>query len=134
MELTFTTPALLFPAISLLLLAYTNRFLTLAGLVRNLHQLNEKKSEEGIKSQILNLKKRIEIIKTMQILGVLSFTLCVCTMLVLFFKLVIVGSILFTISLLLLLWSLFYSLWELRISVDALDVELKNYEEFKQGN
>lgn len=39
MEISLTTPALLFPAISLLLLAYTNRFLTLAGLIRNLYKL-----------------------------------------------------------------------------------------------
>jgi hypothetical protein len=36
-QLSLTTPALLFSAISLLLLAYTNRFLAYASVVRNLH-------------------------------------------------------------------------------------------------
>jgi hypothetical protein len=37
MELPITTPALLFPAISLLMISYTARFLHLANLARSLH-------------------------------------------------------------------------------------------------
>ncbi len=129
MELTLTTPALLFPAISLLLLAYTNRFLALAGLVRGIHSKYVINKEEALEGQIWNLKKRLWIIKQMQILGTISFFLCVFTMLVLFFKSMLVGAIIFTLSLIFLLISLCFSIWELRISVDALDIQLSDCQE-----
>ena len=124
MELTLTTPALLFPAISLLLLAYTSRFLTLAGLVRDIHARYLAQRESALHGQIANLKKRLKIIKYMQIMGTFSFFLCVFTMLILFFNKQLAGAILFTLSLLFLMGSLILSLWELRISVDALDLQL----------
>ncbi|WP_083963576.1 DUF2721 domain-containing protein [Spirochaeta cellobiosiphila] len=128
MNLTITTPALLFPAISLLLLAYTNRYLTLASLVRDLHDRYKKFSEDHLTGQIKNLRVRIKIIKNMQILGVASFFLCVATMLVLFVEWELAGTILFAISLILLLASLALSIAELRISADALDIQLQDCE------
>ena len=82
MELTLTTPALLFPAISLLLLAYTNRFLTLANLIRELHRSYKSNPEEIIFAQILNLRYRVKLIRNMQIFGVGSFFGCVLCMFV----------------------------------------------------
>ncbi len=104
MDFSLTTPALLFPAISLLLLAYTNRFLALASLVRELKGRWERKPDPGIPAQIANLKVRIRLIKRMQLLGVACFFLSVLTML--------------------LLASLALSLRELSISADALDILL----------
>lgn len=66
MELTLTTPALLFPAISLLLLAYTNRFLTLASLIRDLYARYKAQPDPRIKGQLANLCYRIVIIRNMQ--------------------------------------------------------------------
>jgi hypothetical protein len=124
MDFNLSTPALLFPAISLLLLAYTNRFLALASLVRELNARWEAKSESGIRGQIENLKKRIRIIKSMQILGVSSFFLCVLTMLFIFVGLELVAEFVFASALLLLLASLGFSIKELFISADALDILL----------
>lgn len=124
MELNLATPALLFPAISLLLLAYTNRFLALANLVRDLHARWEAKGGKGIRGQIDNLKKRIRIIKSMQLLGVSSFLLCVLTMLLIFFSLQLAADAAFAFALLLLLASLGLSIQELFISADALDILL----------
>ena len=76
-ELTLTTPALLFPAISLLMLAYTNRFIVLAQLVRDLHREYTKQPNPALEGQINNLRSRIVIIKNMQIYGALSFFFCV---------------------------------------------------------
>lgn len=73
MELTLTTPALLFPAISLLLLAYTNRFLTLAALTRDLYARYRAEPDTRVKGQLINLRYRIGIIRNMQIFGVSSF-------------------------------------------------------------
>jgi Protein of unknown function (DUF2721). len=51
MEINLTTPALLFPAISLLLLAYTSRFLALAALMRELHVRYKTQPDPRIKGQ-----------------------------------------------------------------------------------
>ncbi len=132
MELSLTTPAMLFPAISLLLLAYTNRFLTLAGVIRSLHSNcceDGKKINGSIHRQIKNLHKRVHIIKHMQGLGAGSFFSCVLTMLLIFMSATTAATILFALSLLLLLGSLLLSLWEIRISVDALEAHLADLEE-----
>lgn len=128
MELSLTTPAMLFPAISLLLLAYTNRFLTLAGVIRNLHDSNKSGAscDLSVQVQIQNLRKRVHIIKHMQGLGAGSFFSCVLTMLLIYLNWSVAAGILFAISLVLLLGSLLMSLWEIRISVDALEAHLSD--------
>jgi hypothetical protein len=128
MELTLTTPALLFPAISLLLLAYTNRFLTLANLIRELHRSYKNNPEEIIMAQLANLRYRVSLIRNMQIFGVSSFFCCVLCMLVLFAGQVLIGKYLFGASLLLLMLSLALSLREVQISVDALNYRLSDLE------
>lgn len=121
-----TTPALLFPAISLLLLAYTNRFLVLAQLIRELNQREGGQVRELAKRQISNLRKRIVLIKTMQAFGVLSFVLCTAAMFCLFMQWHITGQLLFVASLISLLISLLYSLYEIQISCDAINIELES--------
>src|SRR5512136_3129899 len=120
-ELTLTTPALLFPAISLLLLAYTNRFLTLANLIRELHRSYKNNPEEIIIAQLSNLRYRVRLIRNMQIYGVSSFFGCVLCMLLLFAGQVIIAQYVFGISLFSLLVSLALSLREVQTSVDALN-------------
>ena len=75
MEINITTPALLFPAISLLLLAFTNRFLALANLVRQLHQNYKSDPDEFLLGQIANIRFRINLIRDMQAYGVSSLLL-----------------------------------------------------------
>jgi len=84
MNIDLTTPALLFPAISLLLLAYTNRFLTLATIIRSLHQNYKEKPNIALLGQIENMRKRVHLIKHMQGIGVASLFLCVLCMFLLF--------------------------------------------------
>ena len=126
MEMSLTTPALLFPAISLLMLSYNQRFLVLAQLVRELHSRKNPDTHETVMPQIANLKRRIAIIKAMQICGVLSFICCASSMFALFLSAVILGEVLFGISLLFLIASLIWSLIELSISTDALNVQLSD--------
>lgn len=129
MELSFNTPALLFPAISLLLLAYTNRFVALANLVRKLH--SEYKTLEDstmIVRQIKSLRKRINLIKYMQGLGVFSFLLCVVCMYCIYNNWVTIAKSVFALSLLSLLSSLIISLIEIIMSTKALEVELSDIE------
>ena len=121
MVLDITTPAVMFPAISLLLLAYTNRFLALASIIRN---MNVCTIDEYELEQIKNLKLRMIYIRKMQYLGVFSLLLCVFSMLFIFLSFNILGGIIFAISLLLMILSLIYSLAEIRISLQALDIHL----------
>jgi hypothetical protein len=124
MEISLTTPALLFPALSLLLLAYTNRFLGLSTVIRNLHADYQKSSDPNLLGQIDNLRYRVVLIRNMQIAGAASILGCVVCMLVLFLGLVELGKALFVISLILLVVSLAISLRELQISVGALELHL----------
>jgi hypothetical protein len=128
MELTLTTPGLLFSAISLLLLAYTNRFLTIAGLIRNLHSKFQETGDRKAREQIANLRKRVTLIKQMQLLGIGSLFLSVFCMVALFAGWMILGKILFGLSLILLLISLGVSIIEIQISVDALNIQLQDLE------
>ncbi|HPE69316.1 MAG TPA: DUF2721 domain-containing protein [Thermotogota bacterium] len=132
MDFTLTTPALLFPAISLLLLAYTNRFTVLAGLLRELDGRYRQDPEEHIFLQIRNLQKRIGIIRSMQIYGVLSFLGCVLSMFLLFQGQVLVGEWVFSGALFLLLVSLGLSLLEAHISVKALNLQLQDLLDVKK--
>ena len=93
MELNLTTPGLLFSAISLLLLAYTNRFLSIANLIRTLHRNYLETNDKGAKAQIKNLQKRIRLIKNMQLLGIASLFLSVFCMVALFAGLILLGKI-----------------------------------------
>jgi hypothetical protein len=128
MEISINTPALLFPAITLLMLAYTNRFLALASLIRNLHTKYKQVGEERaiIKEQIQNLKKRLLLVKQMQGSGIISFFLCVLCMLFIFLGYQLMAYSTFGLSLLFLLLSLGLSLNEILISTKALEIELKN--------
>lgn len=124
MDITLTTPAMLFPAISLLLLAYTNRFLALASIIRNF-DLSD--SNENDQEQIKSLRKRIQLIKNMQGAGMGSFFLCVLSMLAIYAEYQTIGSTLFASSLVLLLYSLWLSVREIHISVEALDLYLSRF-------
>ncbi|MGJ7458598.1 DUF2721 domain-containing protein [Halomonas sp. MA07-2] len=127
--MTLTTPALLFPAISLLLLAYTNRFLVLAQLIRKLADEERNQHQETNTRQILLLRRRISLTKRMQLAGVLSFLLCTLSMFALFLSLELTGMVLFGVSLVTLSVSLVYSLWEIQISTNALNVQLQDVED-----
>src|SRR5512137_2971188 len=129
MDITLTTPALLFPALSLLMLAYTNRFLGLSTVIRNLHADYQKSFNPNLLGQIDNLRYRVVLIRNMQIVGAASILGCVVCMLVLFFGLVELGKVIFIISLVLLVISLALSIRELQMSVGALELHLSGLED-----
>jgi hypothetical protein len=128
MNLGLTTPALLFPAISLLLLAYTNRFLTLANLIRELHKSYKTNPDQIILAQISNLRYRVVLIRNMQVYGIASFFLCVLCMFVLFAGQELLGKLIFGVSLVALMVSLGISFREIQVSVDALNYRLSDLE------
>ncbi|HEY0075609.1 MAG TPA: DUF2721 domain-containing protein [Abditibacteriaceae bacterium] len=126
------TPALLFPAVSLLLLAYTNRFLALAHLIRTLHANHKIEPDPLIVQQIQFLRHRVVLIKNMQATGVFSIFLCVLCMFLLFAGYQRAGQLVFALSLIFLMLSLSLSLREIQISVNALNLQISDLE--KQEN
>lgn len=129
MLMTMTTPALLFPAISLLLLAYTNRFLVLAQLIRQLNNREGEQVREMAKRQIENLRQRMFLIRSMQRWGVISFVLCTLSMFFLFMQWELTGQLAFAASLASLILSLLVSLYEIQISCNAIKIELESMEQ-----
>ncbi len=129
MDLGLTTPALLFPAISLLLLAYTNRFLTLANLIRELHKSYKSNPEQVILAQISNLRYRVHLIRDMQVWGIASFFLSALCMFFLYAGQELVGKLIFGVSLVALMVSLGISFREIQVSIDALSYRLSDLEE-----
>lgn len=127
MDITLTTPALLFPAISLLLVAYTNRFNTIGGRIRTLHsQYRENPDDLIISGQIESLRKRVYLIRNMQAFGVASLFFCVVCLFVLFAGKIFLGKIIFSLCLVLMMISLALSFREILISVNALNLELSD--------
>ena len=130
MEIDISTPALLFPAITLLLLAFTNRFVALANLSRGLRQRLQQTPEMKvtIMGQIKNLKTRLILIRNMQALGIGSFFCCVLSMVLMYLSRQVIAEYIFGLSLFLLLASLALSFAETQISTRALNLELSNLE------
>jgi hypothetical protein len=128
MDFTLSTPSLLFPAISLLLLAYTNRFLTLASLIRDLQSEYRRSGNPNIWEQIDNLRARVTLIKYMQAAGAASLLVCVLCMFLLFAGLAAFSQFFFGLSLILMMLSLAISLREIWISVTALNLQLSDIE------
>jgi len=129
MEITLTTPALLFPALSLLLLAFTNRFLGLASLIRSLKDRYAASSDQRVYGQIRNLRERLILIRNMQAFGTLSMFGCVLCMFLLFGGYIDAGKYVFAFSLLMMLISLALAIREIQISVKALELELNDLQE-----
>jgi hypothetical protein len=129
MEISFNTPALLFPAISLIMLAYTNRFLALSSRVRNLHDKYQNQEQKHIiHGQIKNLRYRLKLIKNMQALGVVTFLGCILCMYLIYVQFMMAANVVFAISLLSFSASLLLSLLEIQLSTKALELELSDME------
>ncbi len=128
-ELTLTTPALLFSAISLIMLAYTNRFLAYAAVIRNLHDKYLEKQDDTLIDQIRNLKLRLNLTRWMQIFGITSLLLCVLTMFLIYVEFHVIAVWVFGVALVLLILSLTLLVKEIQISIRALSLHLKDVEE-----
>ena len=128
-QLTLTTPALLFSAISLIMLAYTNRFLAYAATIRNLKDKYLKQPEASIIRQINNLKLRLDLTRYMQICGISSLLLCVLTMFLVYIDYHVIAVYIFGLGLILLIISLTFLIWEIQISAKALNNHLGDIED-----
>ena len=129
-ELSLTTPALLFSAISLIMLAYTNRFLAYAAVIRNLHDKYLKEKDDSLLRQIQNLKVRLNLTRWMQIFGITSLLFCVLTMFLIYINFYIIAAYAFGLGLILLLLSLVFLIREIQISTEALQHHIADIEDY----
>ena len=127
-ELTLTTPAVLFSAISLIMLAYTNRFLPYAATIRDLHSKYQKNKNKVLIAQIQNIKKRLYLTRSMQIFGISSLLLCVLTMFLIYIQQHTMAIWVFGMALILLIISLGLLIMEIQISVKALEHHISDIE------
>lgn len=125
-ELDLITPTFLFSAVSLILLAYTNRFLSYAQLVRTLKDKYMEDRSKVTHAQIQNLRKRLKLTRNMQAFGAASLLLCVITMFLIYIHMQIASAIIFGIALILFIISLALSVWELLLSTKALEIYLSD--------
>ena len=128
MELTLSIPALLFPAISLTMLAYNARYLAIAALIRQLHQKFQETGSPVVELQVKKLRKRLTIIKNMQASAIVSFLLAVISMSLIYLQLQLWANLVFGVSLLALMVSLVLSLIEVQLSTKALSIQLRDME------
>lgn len=128
-QLTLTTPALLFSAISLIMLAYTNRFLAYAAVIRNLHDKYLEKKQTSLLRQIKNLKLRLNLTRWMQIFGISSLLFCVLTMFLIYVAQQTIAVYTFGFALILLIISLALLIKEIQISAQALQYHIADIEE-----
>ena len=105
MEIDLTTPALLFSAISLIMLAYVTA------------------------AQIANLRKRLYLTRAMQVTGIASLLLCVVSMFFIYIRLYLASVYIFGLALVLLIISLTISVYEIYISVKALEIHLNDMDD-----
>lgn len=135
MDITINTPAILFPAISLVLLAYTNRFLGLTSVARKLHeQYNQNIENKKLHTQIKSLRYRIVLVRRMQFMGVISFLLCIMAMFFIYVNQINTANIIFGASLICFSISLIFSLIEITQSTKALEIELSDMENIEHSS
>jgi uncharacterized membrane protein YagU involved in acid resistance len=135
MDISINTPAILFPAISLVLLAYTNRFLGLTSVARKLHdEYLQNKENEKLHTQIKNLRYRIVLVRRMQFMGVISFLLCIVAMFFIYINQINWANLIFGSSLVCFSISLIYSLIEITQSTKALEIELSDMENIEHAS
>lgn len=132
MILKMSIPALLFPAISLTMLAYNARYLAIAALIRQLHKEFLSNPTKSIKTQINQLRKRLYLIRNMQATAIISFLGAVITMALLYLQNNGAANIVFGLSLLALVISLTISLIEVQLSTKSLNTQLNSIEENKE--
>jgi hypothetical protein len=129
LDININTPALLFPAISLIMLAYTNRFVALSSVVRNLHdRYKATDASPVLHAQIRNLRYRLKLIRRMQFLGVTSFLFSIVCIYLVYLDEMRLAGISFGVSIILFAVSLIISLVEIQISTKSLELELSDIE------
>ena len=128
MELSLSIPALLFPAISLSMLAYNARYLAIAALIRQLHKQYQAEATAVLGKQVRLLRRRLEIIKQMQAIAIISFLLSAVSMLLIYLQWTFWANLCFGISLLALIISLLLSFIDVQLSTKALGIQLFDME------
>ncbi len=125
-ELTISVPTLFFSALSIMVLAYSSKFFAYGNIIRKLHQEYKSSPDEDIINQIKNLRRRLSIIRNMQICGITGLLLCVISMFNIYIDNNNLATYIFGIALILFICALLFIIKEILISTKALELKLKN--------
>ena len=133
MDIDYTVAALMFPAIPLMMTMYSNRFHTLSGLIRNLHdQLTfEKKAPPQLENQLHVLNNRTNLLKYTMGFAAFGFLFNMTTVLLLYLGNLQIARINFAACCLCMIISIFLFLQEIRLSNQALKFHLSDMDSMK---
>ncbi len=133
MEIDYTVTALMFPAIPLMMTMYSNRFHTLSGLIRNLHdQLTfDKKTPPQLENQLHVLNKRTNLLKYTMGFAAFGFLFNMTTVLLLYLENIQFARLNFATCCLCMIVSIFLFLQEIRLSNQALKYHLSDMDSMK---
>lgn len=122
---TLQTPTYVFSAISLLMIAYTSRYVAISQVIRHLNE-NTKKDDGRVACQIKSLMKRVKYIRNMQITALLGFSINILTMILIAVGLNTLVAPLFLLGLIFVLVSLVICILEIALSAQALAISLND--------
>ena len=133
MDIDYTVAALMFPAIPLMMTMYSNRFHTLSGLIRNLHdQLTlNMKAPPQLENQLHVLNNRTNLLKYTMGFAAFGFLFNMTTVLLLYLGSLQVARLNFAACCVCMIISIFLFLQEIRLSNQALKYHLSDMDSMK---
>ena len=133
MNIDYTVTALMFPAIPLIMSVYSNRFHTLSGLIRKLHdQLTfDKKAPPQLENQLHVLNNRTNLLKYTMGFAAFGFLFNMTTVLLLYLGSLQVARLNFAACCVCMFVSIFLFLQEIRLSNQALKYHLSDMDSMK---
>jgi len=133
MDIDYTVAALMFPAIPLMMTMYSNRFHTLSGLIRKLHdQLTyDKIAPPQLENQLHVLNNRTNLLKYTMGFAAFGFLFNMTTVLLLYLGSLQSARLVFAACCLCMIISIFLFLQEIRLSNQALKFHLSDMDSMK---
>ena len=134
MEIDYTVSALMFPAIPLMMTMYSNRFHTLSGLIRNLHdQLTlEKKAPPQLENQLHVLNNRTNLLKYTMGFAAFGFLFNMTTVLMLYIGILQIARFIFAGCCVCMIISIFLFMHEIRLSNQARKYHLSDMDAMRK--
>ena len=129
-------PALLFPAIPLMMISFGNRYTSLATLIRKIHDklITTKSSELVIDhyfDQIKILTRRLTLVRSVQTLSGISFLFNLLTIFTNYINIEVLALNFFGLSVLVFSIAIILFIYEIQLSTKALSKHLEDLKDFK---
>ena len=128
MNIDYTVTALMFPAIPLIMAVYSNRFHTLSGLIRKIHDeyVFEKHTPPEWKQQLINLNDRVKNLRITILFAAFGFLFNMLTVLGLYLNEIFIARVIFGSCCLSMIISILFFIREIHISTNALKLHMSD--------